>query len=84
MPETHEPTTRQSDWARSIVENIKERFRKGHDNLPLNPLKHRIDEKWFYSTVIDKAIDDYRKDRSGFLRGLRDYLAAAKKPEDEG
>jgi hypothetical protein len=79
MAETYAPTTRQSDWARSIVEDIKEKFRKSHDDLGIDPIRTRIDENWFYSLMIDKAIQDYRKDRSGFLRGLKDYLTTAKK-----
>jgi hypothetical protein len=79
MAATYASTTRQSDWARSIVEDIKEKFRTGHDDLGIDPIRTRIDEEWFYSTVIDKAIHDYSKDRSVFLRGLKDYLTTAKK-----
>jgi hypothetical protein len=79
----YEPTRRQEDWATSIVDDLKERARKGHDDLGIDPTRTRINEKWFYSLVIDKAIQDYKKDRIGFLRGLKDYLAATKKAEDK-
>jgi hypothetical protein len=78
MPKAYQPTTRQEDWATSIVNDIKERFRNGINELGIDPIKQETDTKWFYSVVIDKAIADYRNDPSGFLRGLKNYLAASK------
>ena len=52
---------------------------KGKTFIDPEGIRTRIDENWFYSLMIDKAIQDYRKDRSGFLRGLKDYLTTAKK-----
>jgi hypothetical protein len=79
MPEPYNPTTRQEDWARSITEEIRERFRADPDELGIDPIKAKIDLQWFYTTVIDKAIEDYRKDRKGFFAGLKNYLTGAKK-----
>jgi hypothetical protein len=81
MPEPYKPTTRQEDWALSITNDLKDDFRKGRDYLGIDPTKAKLGPQWFYSTVIDKAIEDYRKDRKSFLAGLKNYLAASKKQE---
>ena len=78
MPEPYKPTTRQEDWAISIVNDLKENYTKGRDELGVDPIKAKLDPQWFYTTVIDKAIEDYREDRKHFLEGLKNYLAASK------
>jgi hypothetical protein len=81
MADPYNPTTRQEDWARSITDAIKENFRKGRDYLGIDPIKAKIDPQWFYSTVIDKGIEEYREDRRSFLESLKNYLAASKRQE---
>jgi hypothetical protein len=81
MADPYKPTTRQEDWARSITDDVKENFGEGQDELGVDPIKAKLGPQWFYSAVIDKAIEDYRKDRKSFLEGLKNYLAASKKQE---
>jgi hypothetical protein len=81
MPEPYKPTRRQEDWARSITDDVKENFRKGRDELGVDPIRMKLGPQLFYSTVIDKAIEDYRKAPRSFLEGLKNYLAASKKQE---
>ena len=46
------------DSANSVVDDIKERFRKRVSEVGIDPIKQAIDTKWFYQVVIDKAIHD--------------------------
>jgi hypothetical protein len=81
MADPYKPTTRQEDWALSITNDLKDDFRKSRDYLGIDPTKAKIDPQWFDSTVIDKTIEDYRKDCRSFLERLKNYLAASKKQE---
>jgi hypothetical protein len=71
----YKPGKRQADGAGAIVKDIKEQLKIDYhcgtipeERRTLDP--ERINISWFYKTMIDKAIADYRKDRGGFFHSL--------------
>ena len=58
MPKAYRRTMPREDSANSVVDDIKERFRKRVSEVGIDPIKQAIDTKWFYQVVIDKAIHD--------------------------
>jgi hypothetical protein len=81
----YKPGKRQADEAGAIVKDIKEQLKIDYrcgaipkERQTLDP--ERINISWFYKTMIDKAIGDYRKDRGGFLHSL--YVSLGLKRPD--
>ena len=71
----YKPGKRQADEAGALVKEIKEQLKVDYlcgaipkEKQTLDP--ERINISWFYKTMIDRAVEDYKKDRGGFFHGL--------------